>query len=575
MISLKKKKDDGSAVADGGFAEHPGDPAVADAASAASTSFKLPVGRGRRGRSFGVDIDGNVVRVVELLDNAVVSYGTYQGHSIEDAFRKFLATRPTGDVTVSWMGPNMHVVRTALPTVPPAALRVGILDAVDESLPLAPGSASIAARLFAGADGTPQVAVTAVERDSVSSLWNVIGAAEVGLVPAPLLFINDGLFLGVRYSDAQLVLVQNGAVLATRPLAIGGLTTMFDRLGGDPARAAERFATVARGGTRLDPDAAAVVDSYSGSIGDEVRRTVDFWARQGHAVPSEVFVHGPGIVLPNLSGKLLDAALFARPVALPEVNVDAIARTERPTAYMALLAAILDVDSQPVADLADPRYADRARKKKERVKKAAMVVTAASIAVMGILAFLLPYAWAKTRNVLSQRESTQVKKEFTSYSKELALKAEVEQGVAVYNEQTKYELAWDEIIRAVLDTIPVEDNPDFESVEIKNEANQLTLTISATRDGQNWTVMSRWLERLERLGGDRPWLESGKEFRDGPGSPTYNGKFSIPIRLDEENPITSRYLAQRKLALPKADDAKKTTAAQPSGDATTTTTVKA
>ena len=571
MISLKKKKDD--AVVAEGFAENPGDAPVVAAAPAAS-SFKLPVGKGRRGRSFGVDIDGNVVRVVELLDNAVVSYGTYQGHSIEDAFRKFLATRPTGDVTVSWMGPNMHVVRTALPTVPAAALRVGILDAVDESLPLAPGSASIAARLFAGADGTPQVAVTAVERDSVASLWSVIGAAEVGLVPAPLLFINDGLFLGVRYSDAQLVLVQNGAVLATRPLAIGGLTTMFDRLGGDPARAAERFATVARGGTRLDPDAAAVVDSYSGSIGDEVRRTVDFWARQGHTVPSEVFVHGPGIVLPNLSGKLLDAALFARPVALPEVNVDAIARTERPTAYMALLAAILDVDSQPVADLADPRYADRARKKKERVKKAAMVVTAAGIGVMGVLAFLLPYAWAKTRNVLSQREATQAKKEFTSYSKELTLKAEVEQGVAVYNSQTQYELAWDEIYRAVLQTIPEEDAPNFDSVTIKQEANLLTIGISASRTGQNWTVISRWLERVEQLGATYPWIETASEEVEVTSGTRFKATFTVPVRLDEKNPVTAKYLAQRKLALPSADDAN--AASQPANAATgvTTTTVE-
>ena len=321
---------------------------------------------------YGVDIDGTVVRVVEILGNAVVSFGTFQGATPEDALRKFLATRPSGEITLALGGSNLHVVRSSVPNVPPSAMRAGLLEEIEESVPIASGSAAVAARLFTAPDGHQRAAVVAIERDMTLELWDAIGTADVAIVPAPLTFTQDGLYLGVRYSDSQLTLVQGGAVLASRPLGVGGLTSMFDKLGGDAARAAERFATVARGGTRLDPDAAAVVDTFSGSVGDEVRRTVDFWSRQGHTVPSEVFVHGPGIVLPNLSGKLLDAALFARPVALPDIVLDAIPRTERPTAFLAIQAAMIDVESQPLADLLDPRHADRARKKKEAFKRSAM-----------------------------------------------------------------------------------------------------------------------------------------------------------------------------------------------------------
>jgi hypothetical protein len=569
--TLKRKKGQEDAAAGEVLAD-----GAAPGSAPAASGFKLPAGRGRRGRSYGVDIDGNVVRVVELLDNAVVSYGTYQGHSVEDAFRKFLATKPNGDVTVAWMGPNMHVVRTPIPNVPPAALRVGVLDAIDESLPLAPGSASIAARIFQGPDGVAQAAVTAIERESVASLWNVIGSATVGLVPAPLLFINDGLFLGVRYSDAQLMLVANGAILASRPLAIGGLTTMFDRLGGDPTRAAERFATVARGGTRLDPDAAAVVDSYSGSIGDEVRRTVDFWARQGHAVPSEVYVHGPGIVLPNLSGKLLDAALFARPVALPEIAVDAIARTERPTAYLALLAAILDGDAQPIADLADPRFADRARKKKEALKRTVKLVGGVGVAVVGVLAFILPYGWAKGRNYLAQRDLATAQKEFDSYGPELALKAQTDAGVAAYNDATLNEVAWNELFTALLSTAPDEKNPKWSAIAVTREKDQLNVAVSASQDGNSLSDVASWVSAFERQGAKDP-LPSSSQVLVGPPS-RISVTFRVPILMDPKDPITGRYLAGRTLTIEKPAGTAEPAAPATKGSATTVkgsaTTVK-
>jgi hypothetical protein len=537
-------------------------------AAVEAAGYQIPVGKPRKGRSYGVDIDGNVVRVVELLDNAVVSYGTYQGVSTEDAFRKFLSSRPSGDVNVAWMGTNIHVVRVPVPALPDNALRLGILDAVEDQLPITPGSASIAARIFLAEKGIAMAAVAAVEKDSTNSLWDIIGNADVGVIPAPLLITQDGLYLGVRYNDANLMLVSGGAVVSARPLAIGGLTSMFEKLGGDPARAAERFATVARGGTRLDPDAATVVDTYSAAIGDEVRRTVDFWARQGNNVPSEVFVHGPGIVLPNLSGKLLDAALFARPVGLPDVSIETIARTERPTAYLALLAAQMDLGVQPVADFEDPRSADKARRNKAKAKKTFRLLMAVGVAALAVLAFLVPYGIAKTRNVLATNARRTAQNSAKGYAKELKLKADVEAGIKTYNSAVENEIAWETLFNAMYSSAPAGLNPQFQNMFVAPTAKKVLVSFSATmknpqakndeRGGFDRAIAS-WIDELKLRGSSEPWPSSFSVATDAGGAAgdpaagsKITGTFTAPITLDPENPVTKTYLASRELSLPGA-----------------------
>ncbi len=563
-------------------------------ASGEPAGYQIPVGKPRKGRSYGVDLDGNVVRVVELLDNDVISYGTYQGVTTDDAFRKFLSTRPSGEVNVSWMGTNMHVLRVPVPVLPDSALRLGILDAVDDSLPITNGSASIAARLFKSANGVTMAAVAAVEKDSTAGLWEMVGSADVSVVPAPLLMVHDGLYLGVRYSDSNLMLVAGGAVVAARPLAVGGLTSMFEKLGGDPSRAAERFATVARGGTRLDPDAAAVVDSYSGTIGDEVRRTVDFWARQGNNVPSEVFVHGPGIVLPNLSGKLLDAALFARPVGIPDVSMETIARTERPTAYMALLAAKMELGTHPVGDLVDPRSADRALRNKEKAKKSVRLFGIIAVAACAVLAFVVPYGFAKTRNVIATNTRHAAEAKAKGYAKELALKADVEAGAKAYNGAVAKEIAWETLFKSMFESAPAGLNPTFQSMAVSPAGNEVTVTFTATMPNPPDTPEARggfdraiaaWIDELKARGSNQPWPSTFAVTKAAatvvtvpgaepvaPGSGQISGSFTAPIPLDVTNPVTKAYLALRELSGPGAISS--ATAAAASSAASTTTTVK-
>lgn len=556
---------EGASVAAAGVAGQPTPPTTS---SGPLSGLKIPgVGR-KRGRSYGVDIDGNVVRVVEVLGDAVVSYGTYQGVTAEDALRKFLVTRPSGEVTVAWAGSNIHVLRLTMPNLPANAMRAGLLDEIDESLPIAAGNAAVAARTFNAADGTKMAAVAAVERDSATDLWEAIGTADVAIVPSPLVYTQDGLYLGVRYNDTQLTLVHGGAVLAARPLAIGGLTAMFDKLGADPAGSAERFATVARGGTRLDPDAAAVVDAYSSSVGEEVRRTVDFWSRQGHTVPSEVFVHGPGIVLPNLSGKLLDAALFARPVALPNISLEAIARTERPTAYLAIQAALLDVDDQPLADLPDPRHSDRARRKQEAMKRGIAIVTAVCVVGAGFLAFTMPIAIATKRNHDSTLRYRSAVREYNKVIPALSLKAEVSAAIKAYNEAVAYEPAWDKLFLAFLDSAPPNTTASISGLTIKRNVGNaevlvvFSATVVAPSGGAAFeATVSEWIVKLRELGSSNPWPSSwsvstptgatSTDVRDAVPGSIVSVSFNVPMPLDK-NPVTlveGEFLSNRKASV--------------------------
>jgi hypothetical protein len=513
--------------------------------------FKPVPSRSKRTRSYGVDVDGAVIRVVEMLDDAVVSYSTYQGETTLDAFQQFLATKPSGPVTVAWMTINLHIRRVPLPTVPPIAMRAAILDAVDENLPLSPGSAIVAARLFS--EGEHQsAAVAAVDGEALSGVWSQLPHHGLQLVPAPLLLSQDGLFLGIRNNDAHLLLVNGGAITAARPLTVGGLVTVYDRLGEDRGASLERFSTVTRGGTRLDPEAATTVDTYGGEVGDEVRRTVDYWARQGFTVPSEIFVYGPGIVLPNLSGKLLDAALFAKPVAMPAVSVDAIARNERPSAYLALHAAMYDPGEQPVASLPNPAAAERDRKRLDKAR------TVRKLSIAGVGAALViaacSYLVISPKGDLSSAQDALKKKQIELKGAQSALDLDklVKSGNSALGKVTAVEPKWEFLVQQIVATAPA--NTEIASLAFNQVGDQVTVTFSAKVGVQPQATtldfrqsVQEWLQRLNDAGATYAVAPVLKKV--DPNGAT-QGAY-VDVSLVVKVPLVGEFLANRSIGVTK------------------------
>jgi hypothetical protein len=456
----------------------------------------------RKVRHFGVDLDGSTVRVVEVFEGQVVSYTTYQGPDTAAALAQFMAIKPVGAITLAWSAGNIHVRRVIKPNLPEVALRAGLSEVVDESLPTPPGTTMVAARTVFDAEGNEHAAVAAVDNESVTQIFATLGTGGAPLVPTPLLFTVDGLYLGLRESTADLSLVLGGAITAARPLSAGGLASVYSKLAAEGENPLERFATVTRGGGRLDPAAAAFVDSYASSISDEVRRTSDFWIRQGLAVPSEIFVHGPGAILPNLAGKLLDAAFLARPAApVADVEVEAIPRPERPAAHVALLAALFETQLQPMAVLPDPMAAVRVRKAKERRKKQRTIVAVSVGAVAALAALVMPNRLAQ--GSLDDANSAQKKMDdrIVLLKPAVNLSEQVALIKAAQVSATATEAAWNLVVQKVLASAPPGAVVQYTGLTLTSNAKAIVVSFSVTiTQVPDFNAVAAWLDNLATLG---------------------------------------------------------------------------
>ena len=488
------------------------------------------------GRRFGVDIDGSTVRVVEAVDDAVASFASYHGQSAADAFQQFLATRPQGAITVVWSEADFHLRRMPLPNLPTAALRAGLLDAVEDTLPMAPGTALVAARVVPSrGDGTYQATVAAADRVAVGELWHLIQLPSAKLVPAPMLVTDDGLYLGLRDSGAQLLLAVGGAAIASRSLAAGGLATVRDALSDGEQSPEERLVTISRGGTRLDPVAAAAVDKYSQAISDEVRRTADFWARQGMSVPSEIFVHGQGIALPNLAGKLLDSAFLAKAAPMPRLSLDAIARADRPRAYLALLATQFNPAVQVLADYPDPLAAERVRRRFERSRVGRRLALVGVGAVAALAAFIAPVIMAKRDVSAAKAERADVEGQLASLRPFVTLDRQVLSGQRVYKQAVAGDVKWGVLIDQLRHSGPKDPPPEFESLSVEHKGKAVNATFSATLQGCDYGAVAGWLRSLSALGAKEPWTTSLHCERGAPagGSDLTRVSFVVTQPVDE------------------------------------------
>lgn len=514
--------------------------AVLDAATDQFAGENPPVG----GRRYGVDIDGTTVRVVEVDGTTVLSFAAYQGNTAPDAFQQFLDTRPQGHVVVVWADGEVHLRRVPLPNLPTAALRAGLLDAIEETLPMAPGTAVVAARVTALKDDHGLVAsVAATDRFALADLWSMVTVPSACVVPAPLLFVEDGLYLGLRDGGAQLLLASGGAAVATRNLSAGGLITVRDELADGDQSPEERLTTIARGGTRLDPGAASAVDRYAQAISDEVRRTADFWSRQGMAVPAEIYVHGQGIALPNLAGKLLDAAFLAKGAPTPLVVMDAIARADVPRAYLALLATQYNPAVQVISDLPDPLAAERVRRRNEKARTSGRLALA-GVTVAALASVLVgPVVLAKRDLATARRDLGAAEAELRTLSPAVKLANQVSAGRKAYRTAVTDEVNWSAYLNRVLVSAPADASPSFVSLTAERKGHGVNLDVKAELVGTDFVPVADWLRGLKNVGLTVPWSPT---FRAEPG--TAGQPPTILVAFTASTPLTSDYYATRDVA---------------------------
>ena len=496
------------------------------------------------GRRFGVDIDGSTVRVVEADGATVLSFATYQGNNPADAFAQFLDTKPQGQIVVVWADGEAHLRRVPLPNLPTAALRAGLLDAVEETLPMSPGTAAVAARVTTSLTGEGLVAsVAAIDKGALNDLWAMVAVPGARVVPGPLLFADDGLYLGLRDGGAQLLLAAGGAAIASRNLSAGGLVTVRDELADGDQSPEERLTTIARGGTRLDPGAASAVDRYAQAISDEVRRTADFWSRQGLAVPAEIYVHGQGIALPNLAGKLLDAAFLAKAAPVPPIATEAIARADVPRAYMALLATQFNPAVQVLADLPDPLAAERVRRRTEKARASGRlaIIGAALLAVASLL--VGPVLLARRELAQARSDRTHAEADLRSLRDAVQLADSVARGKRAYRTAVTDEVDWRALLERVFETAPADASPAFVTVTAERKARTTQVDVKARVAGADPTPIATWLRNLRELGMPVPWASSVRVSEDQRSGTSY-----VATSLAGTLTLAADFYAHRDLA---------------------------
>jgi hypothetical protein len=338
------------------------------------------------------------------------------------------------------------------------------------------------------------------------------------VVPAPLVHVHDGLFLGLRNESADLTLVEHGRVVALRHLDTGGLGAVYRRLGPEPSTAFERVSAVVRGASQDDPEASRVVLRYVSDLGVEITRTTDFWTRQGLTVPSDVHAHGPGFLLPNLAGALMDAALFLKPVALPHASLDAISRVERPVGYVALLAGLCDVEHQPLLALVDPHLVEEERRQRQRDQhRRRLVLGAGTAAALALGAIgLLRLADARVADAEHRRDGLLA--ELESHRPALALQSRVDDATAAVGTAVAGDVAWSTLITAVLGAAPAPAEPVSLSLA-REPSGDVRLDANADLPGDQGAA-ARYLQALTAAGVRAPWMPTlAMPQKDPTGTP--------------------------------------------------------
>ena len=400
--------------------------------------------RRRQRAEVGIEVDGQVVRVVEI-DNGEVIWARVYGPatSAADSIRQWLDERPGkrrrwSSPTVAWACPGTHLRMIEVPEQAQQELRQLIFGLVKDDVPMRPGSYMLAAAeehrtLLEDSSELGEfrvmfraLAVTAVDQQPLGELWQVLLDSDADLVPSEYMLGNDGLVLALRNSKCSLALCRDGVPVVARDLPVGGVDALSEQFSGPDGRA--RFEALLRGERPetpsapvpaapvsdpwSDPDEAlsdwdtpagpagsadalvAAADAFVSEIASEVRASVGYWLSQGHSVPSDVQVFGPGAQMLGLAEQLDLVGLRTSPARLQEgTDWGAAPTASQAVFHGAATAALREVSL--VLEIENPL------KQQEVARESAARVRTRRLAVAGVL--IVAAGWFLLRPFLDAR----------------------------------------------------------------------------------------------------------------------------------------------------------------------------
>ena len=298
----------------------------------------------RSAQRVGIELDGGVAHIVSVGGDGTVQYFRLEGQSNATVLNDVLKRAGRGDsVRVALTSAQQSVRRLEIANVPDHVVPIAMREVAQEHLSMGGSDIAVAGlqSQTAGTNG-PVMTIAAVSGDESSPLLRQLSPAQP-MVVSSFLLPADGLYLRVARSTAELVLVRDGAPSAVRTLRSGGVLSVVH----DLDQQSGNMIVGASSGN-------AAVDAYIDDVVADVRRTIVFWRREGMNVPDQLTIIGEGAGLPALTGRLREASYEVIPVPAPHgLNFDQVRPEDRPVAFQALAAALMDLQAYPFAGLMD------------------------------------------------------------------------------------------------------------------------------------------------------------------------------------------------------------------------------
>lgn len=150
----------------------------------------------------------------------------------------------------------------------------------------------------------------------------------------------DGLSLNIGNSAPTLTLTKNSQPQQHTLLPVPGIDTLTQELGttstGEP-RLTRILKTRPDQQSYVDPQATQATITYLQDITQHIAETLRYWAQQGHLIPRQIFVHGPGAIARRLTHALKTITLeqITDPAFTALAQLDPDERHQYITAYLA------------------------------------------------------------------------------------------------------------------------------------------------------------------------------------------------------------------------------------------------
>lgn len=482
---------------------------------------------------FGLDIDGNRITMVEVLNDTAVNMKSVSLDNINDSVALILAGIKDKNDDVNIRG-LIALPKTALRRIDVTSnlrTRKDFEDEVYSKLTVSRENTTAAGLFFRpelmeGDTVSPGVAVVAPS-DAVDSTYRAFGRRIVELVPPPFAYSGwDGLWLGLRFDTAELTLVRDNRVVAYRQMQIGGLGTVVGLLS-DPSSTSIGFERVENTlkGTLDDPIAKSELDRYFRKVLSECQQTVRFWKQSGEEVGDEIFSFGIGG-----SSELLDICIaevgFKKVFpSLISKQLSFIPLSERDLAVGAFFAAKsfgYDMPQASYINTAILEFKDKDAKKK-LIKTG---LTFAGVALGLSLVFGgLPYFIGLKGKIDINNDYNKVQIEKDKYSNDIKLYREIKLREQLIDSILAAEPNWAETLSKSMDYLPQSVNID--SIQAVRDNNNLSVTINATFKGSAYNGISKWLDDIKVSGGATSAWMSNFSVREGKTSCQVN--YIIPL----------------------------------------------